>query len=68
MFSIVALLFIVGIPGVISYLISLFTYKRLVKAGKSRPKRMRNIVFSVSYVLLLAAEVVLLLNSLTFDR
>lgn len=68
MFALLALLLFFGIPGLIAYVIALVTYKHRVKTGKSNPGRVRIIVFSLSYVLLLAVEVVVLLSTLSFDR
>ncbi len=44
------------VPLVIAYPVAFVIYKRLVKAGHLRPKRVRNVVFFVSYCLLVAAE------------
>ena len=68
MFDYLVLLFILAIPALIAYIIALFGYKRLVKTANSNPRRARTIIFIVSYLLLLAAEVVVLLNSLSFER
>ena len=68
MFEFIALLFIFGIPALVAYVIALFAYKRLVKKGNTHPRRARIIIFSASYMLLFVAEVVLLLNTISFER
>ncbi len=68
MFGIIALLLVIGIPALIAYVIALFSYKKLVKKGSSRPRRMRIIIFILSYLLLLAVEVVWFLSTVSFER
>ena len=68
MIGYLALLVVLSIPAFLSYLIALFAHKKLVKAGNSRPRRMRIIVFILSYVVLLAAEWAWIVTSLSFDR
>ena len=69
MFGILAVLIIAAVPAFIAYLIAWFTYRWLVKKGKPRPRRVRNIVFIVAYVVLLVAELCwLFIILMSFER
>lgn len=65
---IIALLIMVGVPAFLAYLIGLFAYKRMVKAGNDKARRNRIVIFAVSLALLLACVVLLMLYSPGFER
>jgi hypothetical protein len=67
--GILVVLFLLFVPLVIAFPIAFFTYKLLVKRGHGRPKRVRNIVFFISYSLLILGEAAVIYAALlSFER
>ncbi len=66
--AILVLLFLFGIPAFLAYLIALFTYKRLVKAGNDMARRNRIIIFVVSFILLSVGAIAIMLSNVSYDR
>ena len=66
--AILVLLFLFGIPAFLAYLIALFTYKRLVKAGNDKARRNRIIIFVVSFILLSVGAIAIMLSNVSYDR
>ena len=66
--AILVLLFLFGIPAFLAYLIALFTYKRLVKAGNDKAHRNRIIIFVISFILLSVSAIVMMLSDVSYDR
>ena len=61
-------LIILAIPGFLAYLIGLFANKKMVTAGNLKARRNRRIIFWVSWIVLLAAEILILANTIEFGR